>query len=155
MLDGAVVALPVVVVVVVVAAAAAATAAAATVDDADPDPCPVAVAVGPVPRVTGAGVPGVVSFCARFVALPKPRSLPIIPPPGVPGVGSPIPLAPLPLPVPVPVFSSGMVEVGAASDPAPVIDTDGRRVGAAESSFCVATLVVAAVAVGSSSACAR
>jgi hypothetical protein len=53
--DGAVV---VAVVLVVVVAAAA----AATVDDADPTPCPVAVAVGPVARVTGAGVTGVVSF---------------------------------------------------------------------------------------------
>ena len=57
--DGAVVVAVVLVVVVVVVAAAA---AAATVDDADPTPCPVAVAVGPVARVTGAGVTGVVSF---------------------------------------------------------------------------------------------
>ena len=56
--DGAVVVAVVLVVVVVVVAAAA----AATVDDADPTPCPVAVAVGPVARVTGAGVTGVVSF---------------------------------------------------------------------------------------------
>jgi hypothetical protein len=79
----------------------------------------------------------------------------MIPPPGVPGVASPFPLAPLPLPVPVPVFSSGVVVVGAVSDAPPAIDTEGRRVGAAESSFCVATLVVATVAVGSTSACAR
>jgi hypothetical protein len=57
--DGAVVVAVVLVVVVVVVVAAA---AAATVDDADPTPCPVAVAVGPVARVTGAGVTGVVSF---------------------------------------------------------------------------------------------
>jgi hypothetical protein len=144
---------------VVVVVAAVAAVAAATVATVDPAPGPVAVAVDPVARITGAGVPGVVSFCARFVALPKPRSLPIIPPPGVPGVASPFPLAPLPFPVPapapLPVFSSGMVEAGAVSDPAPAIDTDGRRVGAARSSFCVAALVVAAVAVGSTSACAR
>ena len=58
--DGAVVVAVVLVVVVVVVVVA--TAAAATVDDADPTPCPVAVAVGPVARVTGAGVTGVVSF---------------------------------------------------------------------------------------------
>ena len=147
--------------------AAGTVAGTAAADDADPTPCP--VAVGPVTRVVGADVPGA-SFCARLVALPKPRSLPIIPPPGVPGVASPFPLAPLPFPVPavpplvpVPVFtpgsvlmalSSGAVRDGAGAAAAPPLDTDGRRVGAAESPFCVATLVVAAVA-AVSSACAR
>ena len=132
----------------------AAAAAAETVDDDGPAPCPVAVAVavGPATRATGAGVTGAFSFCARFDVLPKPRSLPIIPPPGVPGVASPFPLVAL---APEPL-SSGVVEAGAEAGvaPAPPLDTEGRRVGAAESSFCVA-LVVAAGAVVSASACAR
>jgi hypothetical protein len=116
-----------------------------------------------VGRATGAGVPGAFSFCTRFDALPKPRSLPIIPPPGVPGVTSPLPLAPLPPLLPVPVLtpkpvpeplSSGVVEAGAGAAPAPPLDTDGRRVGGARSSFCVVTLVVAVVVVVSASACA-
>jgi hypothetical protein len=71
-----------------------------TVDDADAEACP--VTVDPVARVAGGvgvGVPGAFSFCTRFVALPKPRNLPIIPPPGVPGVATPFPLGPLPFPV--------------------------------------------------------
>lgn len=137
-----------VVVLVVVAAAAE------TVDDDGPAPCPVvvAVAVGPATRATGAGVTGAFSFCARFDVLPKPRSLPIIPPPGVPGVASPFPLVAL---APEPL-SSGVVKAGAEAGvaPAPPLDTEGRRVGAAESSFCVA-LVIAAGDVVSASACAR
>lgn len=130
-----------------------------TVDDADADAEACPVAVDPVIRVTvgvGVDVPGKFSFCARFVALPKPRNLPIIPPPGVPGVAAPFPLGPLPFPVavplllPAPVFapvpdplSSGVAGVAAA--PGPPLDTDGRRVGAGTSSFCVTTFDVAAV----------
>jgi hypothetical protein len=139
--------------------AAEAALVTTTVDDAGAEACP--VAVDPVARVAagvgvGVGVPGVFSFCVRFVALPKPRNLPIIPPPGVPGVATPFPLDPLPLPVavplllPVPVFapvpdplSSGVA--GAAAAPGPPLDTDGRRVGAGTSSFCAATFDVAAV----------
>jgi hypothetical protein len=144
--------------------AAEAALVTATVDDADADPdaeaCP--VAVDPVTRVTtgvGVGIPGAFSFCTRFVALPKPRNLPIIPPPGVPGVATPFPLGPLPFPVavplllPAPVFvpvpdplSSGMAgAAAAAAAPAPLLDTDGRRVGAGTSSFCATTFDVAAV----------
>ena len=70
-----------------------------TVDDAcaEAEACP--VTVDPVARVAargdvGVGVPCAFSFCARLVALPKPRNLPIIPPPGVPGVAAPFPLSP-------------------------------------------------------------
>jgi hypothetical protein len=123
------------------------------VDDADVEAC--SVAVVPVARVAagvGVGVPGAFSFCARFVALPKPRNLPIIPPPGVPGVATPFPVA-VPLPLPAPVFalvpdplSSGMAGVAAAAaPPGPPLDTDGRRVGAGTSSFCATTFDVAAV----------
>jgi len=146
---------------------AAVAAAATAVDDADADaePCPVEVAVDPVVRVTvGAGVsaPGAFSLCARFVALPKPRNLPIIPPPGVPGVATPFPLCPLPFPaavppllLPVPAFapetelepvpeplSSGVAGAGVGAGAAPPLDTDGRRVGAETSSFGVVTFVV-------------
>jgi hypothetical protein len=133
-----------------------------TVDDAGAEACP--VAVDPVARVAagvgvGVGVPGVFSFCARFVALPNPRNLPIIPPPGVPGVATPFPLDPLPFPVavplllPAPVFapvpdplSSGVAGAAAAAGPpGPPLDTDGRRVGAGTSSLCATTFDVAAV----------
>ena len=140
----------------------------ATVDDADADAdanaeaCPVAVdpAVARVAAgVGGVGVPGAFSFCARFVALPKPRNLPIIPPPGVPGVATPFPPGPLPFPVavplllPAPVFapvpdplSSGVAgAAAAAAAPGPPLDTDGRRVGAGTSSFCATTFDGAAV----------
>lgn len=133
--------------------AADAALVATTVDDAG-------AAVDPVARVTagvGVDVPGAFSFCVRFVVLPKPRSLPIIPPPGVPGVTTPFPLGPLPVPVavlllfPTPVFapvpdplSSG---VAGAAAPGPPLDTDGRRVGEETSSFCAATFDVAAVLV--------
>jgi hypothetical protein len=154
-----------------VEAAEATVAAATAVDDADADakPCPVEVAVDPVVRVAvlvgaGVGVPGAFSLCARFVALPKPRNLPIIPPPGVPGVATPFPHCPLPFPaavvpplLPVPAFapetelepvpeplSSGVAGAGAGA--APPLDTDGRRVGAETSSFGVVTVVLAVVA---------
>ena len=52
----------------------------------------VAGVVGTGGRVEGPGVPGALSFCARFVVLPSPRNLPINPPPGVPGVASPVPV---------------------------------------------------------------
>jgi hypothetical protein len=150
--------------------AAEAALATTTVDDADADAeaeaCP--VAVDPVARVAGGVVvvvvvvvfvPGVFSFCARFVALPNPRNLPIIPPPGVPGVATPFPLAPLlfpvavPLLLPAPVFapapdslSSGVAgEAAVAVAPGPPLDTDGRRVGTGASSFCATTFDVAAV----------
>jgi hypothetical protein len=148
--------------------AAEAALVTATVDDADTDAdveaCPVAVDPA-VARVAagvgvGVGVPGAFSFCARFVALPKPRNLPIIPPTGVPGVAAPFPLGPLPFPVavplllPAPVFApvpdplssgvAGAVGAGAAT-PGPPLDTDGRRVGAGTSSFCATTFDVAAV----------
>jgi hypothetical protein len=72
----------------------------AAVDDEVPGP---GVAV-PGVRWVEAGVPGVLSPCVRFVALPKPRNLPINPPPGVPGVARPFPLAPLPVLLPAPVL---------------------------------------------------
>ena len=141
-----------------VEATAEAALVATTVDDADAEAC--SVAVDPVARVV-AGVPGAFSFCARFVALPKPRNLPIIPPPGVPGVATPFPLGPLPFPgaepllLPAPVFapvpdplSSGMggaAAAAAAAAPGPPLDIDGRRVGAGTSSFCATTFDVAAV----------
>lgn len=96
-----------------------------TVVDADAKVCP--VAVDPVARIAGGvvvvvAVPGAgaFSFCARLVALPKPRNLPIIPPPGVPGVVTPFP-AVLSLLPPAPVFalvpdllSSGVAGAAAA-----------------------------------------
>jgi hypothetical protein len=98
----------------------------AAADDAVPGPG----VADPGARGVEGGVPGVLSPCARFVALPKPRSLPINPPAAVPGVASPFPLAPLPvlLPAPVPVAvptpglltpetSSGAVAAGAALPP--------------------------------------
>ena len=106
-----------------------------TVDDAaaEAEACP--VAVDPVGRVAvgvGMGVPCAFSFCARLVGLPKPRNLPIIPPPGVPGVAASFPLGPLPLPVAVPVplpapafvpvldpLSSGVVGTAAAAAAVP------------------------------------
>ena len=130
-----------------------------TIDDPDAEAGP--VAVGPVARVAGgvgAGVPGAFSFCARFVALPKPRNLPIIPP-GVPGAATPFPLGPLPFPVavtlllpaagfaPVPDPLSSGVAGAAAAAPGPPLDTDGRRVGRGTSSFCATTPDVAAVLV--------
>lgn len=135
-----------------------------TTVDADAEACPVAVET--VARVAGGvgvgvdagvsvSVTGAFSFCARFVALPKPRNLPIIPPPGVPGVATPFPLGPLPFPVavvlllPAPTFapvpdplSSGVAGAAATGPP---LETDGRRVGAGISSFCAATFDVAAV----------
>jgi hypothetical protein len=137
--------------------AAEATLVTTTVDDGDAEACP--VAVDPVTRVTagvGVGVPGAFSFCVRFVALPKPRNLPIIPPPGVPGVTTPFPLGPLPFPVtvplllPAPVFapvpdplSSGVAGAAAAATaPGPPLDTDGRRVAGTSS---LATFDIAAV----------
>ena len=77
-----------------------------TVDDAgaEAEACP--VAVNPVARVAagvGVGVPCTFSFCACLVALPKPRNLPIIWPPEVPGIAAPFLLGPLPFPVAVPV----------------------------------------------------
>ena len=147
--------------VVEVGVAADAALVVTTVDDADAEACP--VAVNPVARVTAwvsVDIPGAFSFCARFVALPKPRSLPIIPPPGVPGVTIPFPLGPLLVPVvvtlllPAPVFapvpdplSSGVAGAAAAAAPGPPLDTDGRRVGEGTSSFCAATFDVAAVLV--------
>jgi hypothetical protein len=133
---------------------------ATTVDDADAEGC--SLAVDPLARVVagaGVGVPGAVSFCARFVALPNPRNLPIIPPPGVPGVPTPFPLGPLPFPVavllllPAPVFApvldplssgvAGAAAVAAGAAPGPSFDTDGRRVGGAgTSSFCATTFDV-------------
>jgi hypothetical protein len=114
-----------------------------TVDDADAEDCP--VAVDPVARTAGGVgvvVPGAFSFCARFVALPKPRNLPIIPLPGVPGVAAPFPVAPVPDPL-----SSGVAGTAAATaaGPGPPLDTDGRRVGAVTSSFCATTFDVVAV----------
>ena len=142
-----------------VAAEVALVAATVDDDDAATEACP--VGVDPVIRVTvtvGVDVPGAFSFCARFVALPKPRNLPIIPPPGVPGVVTPFPLGPLPFPVavelllPVPVFapvpdplSSVVAGAAAAAAPGPPLDTDGRRVGAGTSSFCAITFDVAVV----------
>lgn len=129
-----------------------------TVDDAGAEAC--TVAVDPVARIAGAvgvGVPGAFSFCARFVVLPKPRNLPIIPPPGVPGVATPFPLCPLPFPVavpllPAPVFAPGpdplsstVAGAAGAGAPAPPLDTDGRRVGTETSSFCATTFDVDAV----------
>jgi hypothetical protein len=136
-----------------------------TVDDAGAGVVACPVAVDPVARVAagvGVGVPCAFSFCARLVALPKPRNLPIIPPPGVPGVAAPFPLGPLPFPVAVPVplpapafvpvldpLSSGVVGTAAAAaaavpGPAP-LETEARRVGAGTSSFCATAFDVAAV----------
>src|SRR6266403_3467656 len=67
-----------------VAVGVAAVAVTTTVDDADANACPVVDPVARVAAGAGVGVPGAFSFCARFVALPKPRSLPTIPPPGDP-----------------------------------------------------------------------
>lgn|SRR6266403_1881954 len=137
-----------------VAVGVAAVAVTTTVDDADANACPVVDPVARVAAGAGVGVPGTFSFCARFVALPKPRSLPIIPPPGVPGVATPFPLAPLPfpaavvplLPIPDPLSSRvGGTGAGAGAAPGPPLDTDGRRVGAGTSSFCAATFDVVAV----------
>ena len=73
-----------------------------TVDDAgaEAEACPVVVdPVACVAAGVGVGVPCAFSFCACLVALPKPCNLPIIQPPGVPGVAAPFPLGPLPFPV--------------------------------------------------------
>ena len=129
------------VVVVLVAGVAAAT----TVEDADPAPATPPVAVGPGVRTTGPGVPGALpSFWARLVALPRPRSLPMSPPPGVPGVALPFPTAasllsvPAVAPAPAAVagpLSSSVVGTGTGAGagtgvaPAPPFDTDGRRMG--------------------------
>ena len=121
-----------------------------TVDNAGPEAEACPVAVDPVARVAagvGVGVPCAFSFCARRVALPKPRNLPIIPPPGVPGVAAPFPLGPLPFPVAVPVplpapafvpvldpLSSGVVgtAASAAAVPGPPpLEIEARRVGTA------------------------
>jgi hypothetical protein len=143
--DVAIVVVIVVVVVVVVVVAAAAGTATATVEGADPAPATATVAVGPGVRTTGPGVPGVVpSFCARFVVLPRPRSFPMSPPPGVPGIPVPFPTAvswlsvPAFAPPPVAVagpLSSSIVGTGTGAGagtgvaPAPLFDTDGRRTG--------------------------
>jgi len=140
--------------IVEVGVAADAALVTTPVDDADAEDC--LVAVDPVARVAagvGVGVPGAFSFCARFVTLPKPRNLPIIPPPGVPGVATPFPLGPLPFPVAVPLLlpapdplSSGVAGTAAAATaPGPPLDADGRRVGAGTSSFCATTFGVATV----------
>lgn len=141
--DAVAVVVVVVVVPVVIVVEVTVTAIGVTptpVDDAAPAPAP--VAVGPGVRGAGPGVPGALSFCARFVALPKPRSLPINPPPGVPGVTLP----PFPAPVSllsIPVFAPAPgapvdgplssctvgTGVGTGVAPAPPFDTDGRRVG--------------------------
>jgi hypothetical protein len=146
------------------AAEAGAAPVTTTVDDAaaEAEACP--VAVDPVARVAagvGVGVPCAFSFYARLVAFPKPRNLPIIPPPGVPGVAAPFPLGPLPFPVgvpvplPAPAFvpvlnppSSGVVgtDIAAAAAPGQApLETEAQRVGAGTSSFCAATFDVAAM----------
>ena len=136
----------VVVVVVVVAVVAAAT----TVEGADAAPATPPVAVDPGVRTTGLGVTGALpSFCARFVVLPRPRSLPMSPPPGVPGVTPPpfptavsllsvLVFALPPAAVVVPLSSSVGTGTGTGTGtgagtgvaPATPFDTDGRRMGA-------------------------
>ena len=111
-----------------------------TVDNAgaEVEACPVVVnPVACVAAGVGVGVPCTFSFCVCLVALPKPRNLPIIQPPGVPGITAPFPLGPLlfpvavPVPLPAPAFmpmldplSSGVVGTAAAAPGPPLLETE-------------------------------